>query len=90
LGPGRTTLENDRKLDIDERYAFLYSTSITISKQGPINATLVNIMCSLRLQQHVSAALHGHHQVVVQIRKKKSSLGKGLHVTDTKYNIFVV
>ena len=31
----------------------------------------------------------GHHQVVVKIHKKKSALGKGLSVTDTKYDVLV-
>jgi len=29
--------------------------------------------------------LHGYHQVVVQIHKKKSTLGSGLPFTGTKY-----
>jgi hypothetical protein len=49
----------------------------------------MNIIYSLHLQQHVSVDLYGHHQVLVQIHKKKSILGKGLPVTDTKYDIFV-
>jgi hypothetical protein len=32
--------EGRRKLGVEERYAFLYSTSISISIHGPINTTL--------------------------------------------------
>jgi hypothetical protein len=49
----------------------------------------MNIICLSHLQQHVSVDLYGRHQVVVQIYKKKSILGKSLSVTDNKYNIFV-
>jgi hypothetical protein len=49
----------------------------------------MNIIFSLHLQQHVSVDLYSHHQVVVKIHKKKSILGKGHPVEDTKYDIFV-
>lgn len=35
--------------------------------------------------KYVLDDLYGHHQVVVQIHKKKSVLGRGLPFTDTKY-----
>jgi hypothetical protein len=44
----------------------------------------MKIMYSLYLPQHVSADLHGHQQVVVQIYKKKSILGRGFPYTDIK------
>jgi hypothetical protein len=49
----------------------------------------MNIMCSLYLLQHVSANLYSHHQVVVEIHKKKSVLGKGILFTDKKFDILV-
>ena len=46
----------------------------------------MKIMYSLYLPQHISADLHGHRQVGVQIYTK-SILGRGLHFTD-KYDVF--
>ena len=49
----------------------------------------MNIIYPLHLPQHVSTDLDGHHQVVVQIHKKKSILGSCLPLIDTKCDILV-
>jgi hypothetical protein len=42
----------------------------------------MNVMYSLHLLQQVSANVHGHRQVVVQIHNKKSILRKSLPFSD--------
>lgn len=56
--------------------------------QDPSNNTM-NLMYFLYLLQRVLADLCGHHQVVVQMHKKKSILGRSHFVADTKYDILV-
>ena len=50
----------------------------------------MNVVYSLCLLQHVSAALYGRHQVVLQTHKKEVCfLGRGLPFTNSEYSMLV-
>lgn len=59
-----------------------------ISITGPEQHNTMNITNSFNLLQHVSADVHGHRQVVVQIHNKRSILGRILPFLDIKYDLF--